>query len=174
MSVLVLATALLSLISIAFIILIILRLRRPAEKPCPEWLHTFSLGPYEPMLQALGDGDLSFISGAAGFHFCLPGKLRRERTRIFRNFLNRYIHDYNRLHALARASVASSTTDQSGMFIRLMQLRLTFSLSLFRAEMAYALSRTGLGTASAQILLPPLERVNGGMCKVILDVVTAT
>lgn len=173
MSVLVLATVLLCIVSIVFIILIVLRLRCPIEEPSPEWLETFSLGPYRPLLEALGDCDFSFVSREAGFQFGLHRRIQHQRARVFRDFLNRYVRDYNRLHALARATLVCVNEDRSDVMIRLIQLRVAFSLSLFRAELGYALSRTGLGSASAQILLSPLERINGSVCKVIVEVATA-
>jgi hypothetical protein len=134
-SVLVLALVLSFAFIVAFIAGVAIKLLRSAapEPITPnEWAATFSVATYEPMQALLCEDDFAFLSRQPGFDLLLYKKLRRERLRIFRQYMNRLIADYNRLHAAARLLLASAPYDQSQMLGRLVRLRLSFSAVLAR------------------------------------------
>jgi len=58
------------------------------EEITPEWLENFSTSVYHPMEGLLADEDFRFLSRQPGFDLSLYRKLRRERLRIFRQYLN--------------------------------------------------------------------------------------
>jgi len=137
-------------------------LRRLYRKPLleeitPEWLENFSLDRYRSMSSLLGDDDFAFLSRQPGFDLSLYKKLRRERLAIFRQYLDRLVTDFNRLHVTARAMVAQSREDSSGVAAKLIQLQFDFSKAVFRTEFSYHLCRMGLCTVDAQSLLGPLR-----------------
>ncbi len=74
-----------------------------AREVTPEWLESFSIASYHPMAGLLNDEDFKFLSQQPGFDLSLYKKLRRERLRIFKQYLNRSIADFNRLHRAVRS-----------------------------------------------------------------------
>jgi hypothetical protein len=98
-----------------FLVPVIARLLRRANlaEVTPEWLENFTTAAYYPMEGLLADEDFRFLSRQPGFDFSLYRKLRADRLRIFRQYLNRLIADFNRLHAVARFLVIQGTEDRS-------------------------------------------------------------
>jgi hypothetical protein len=140
-------------------------LRRLYRKPqldeiTPEWLESFSLDRYRSMSTLLGDDDFAFLSRQPGFDLSLYKKLRRERLAIFRQYLDRLISDFNRLHVTARMLVAQSTEDSSAVATRLIRLQFEFSKAVFRTELSYRLCRLGLCTVNVKYVLDPLQALS--------------
>ena len=140
-------------------------LRRLYRKPLldeitPEWLESFSLDRYRSMSSLLGDDDFAFLSRQPGFDLSLYKKLRRERLAIFRQYLDRLISDFNRLHVTARALVAQSSEDSSDAATKLIRLQFEFSKAVFRTELSYRLCRLGLSTVDVQLVLNPLQALS--------------
>lgn len=140
-------------------------LRRLFRKPCaeeitPEWLENFSLDRYRSMSGLLANDDFAFLSRQPGFDLSLYRKLRRERLFIFREYFNRLIVDFNRLHLTARILVADGEGDSSDLAAVLFQLQMRFYVAVFRTEYSYIMCRLGLGTLSAQTLLEPLQALS--------------
>ena len=140
-------------------------LRRLYRKPLPdeitpEWLESFSLDRYRSMSSLLGDDDFAFLSRQPGFDLSLYKKLRRERLAIFRQYLDRLVIDFNRLHVTARALVARNSEDSSGVATKLIRLQFDFSKAVFRTELSYRLCRLGLCTVDVQLLLEPLKALS--------------
>ena len=149
-------------LALAFIIRILLKLNRnsdPREIPT-EWLARFSVTDYHPMQVLLANEDFAFLSRQPGFDLSLYKKLRRERLRIFRLYLNRLITDYNRLHAAARMLLAETQQDQSEAMARLISLKINFSMAVFRAEGSYVLCCLGSRTLAVRSLLLRLEELS--------------
>ena len=109
----------------------------------PEWLEEFSVGNYYSMEDLLGEEDFEFLEGQPGFDVSLYKRLRRDRLRIFRQYLNRLIADFNRLHTYARFLLAKSEQDHSALLMRLIWLKLRFSLTVLRVEVRYLACRLG-------------------------------
>jgi hypothetical protein len=159
--VLVLTPVLLFILTLAFIASVALKLLgRRASDATPEWAATFSMNAYEPMQALLCDEDFAFLSRQPGFDFVLYKKLRRERLRIFRQYMNRLIADYNRLHAAARLLLASASYDESEMLGRLIWMRLRFSAAVFHAELNYLLCCVGFRTLAVRALLVRVRELN--------------
>ncbi len=140
-------------------------LRRLYRKPLldeitPEWLEGFSLDRYRSMSSLLSDDDFAFLSRQPGFDLSLYKKLRRERLAIFRQYLDRLIIDFNRLHVTARALVAQSQQDSSEIATKLISVQFEFYRAVFRTELSYHLCRLGLCTVDVQLLLAPLQALS--------------
>ena len=153
-------------ITLAFIFRVVLKLQRGFRKDelTPEWVANFSVSSYQPMQRLFCEEDFSFLSRQPGFDLDLYRKFRRERLRIFRQYMNRLIGDYNRLHAAARmilaATSAASRQDQSETLARLIKLRFDFSLAVFQAEANYVICRLGFRTLAVRVLVQRLEELN--------------
>jgi hypothetical protein len=145
-----------------FIVRILLKLNRScsaSEMPV-DWLTRFSVAHYDPMQVLFAEDDFAFLSRQPGFDLSLYKKLRRERLRIFRQYLNRLITDYNRLHAAARLLIAETQQDQSQVMARLISLKFKFALAVFHAEGNYLLCCVGFRTLGARTLVLRLEQLS--------------
>jgi hypothetical protein len=161
-SVLVLAPVLLFGFTLVFFGRVAIKLlgrNAPGSIPGDDWA-TFSIDTYHPMQALFCDDDFAFLSSQPGFDFLLYKKLRRERLRIFRQYMNRLIADYNRLHGAARMLLATSSYDQSNMLGRLILLRLRFSGAVFHAELNYLLCCVGFRTLTVRAVLARVRELN--------------
>ncbi len=134
--------------------------RCPSSEITPEWLDSFSVALYYPMERLLNHEDFQFLSRQPGFDLSLYRKLRRERLRIFKQYLNRSIVDFNRLHSAVRVAVAYASVDCSDVVTRLIWLRLRFSAAVLRAELSYRLCLIGFQSLAVHSLIVQLEEMN--------------
>ncbi len=126
----------------------------------PEWVESFSIERYRPMLNLLSDEDFTFLSSQPGFDSSIYKKLRRERLAIFEQYLARLIFDFKKLHATARYLVASSEVDQSAATTALLRLQWSFALAVLQVHTSFQLCKIGLGTVRAQLLVIKLQQMN--------------
>ncbi len=161
-SALVLTPILLIGLIIALILPVAIKLlkQHSAEEITPEWLENFSVASYHPMERLLNDEDFKFLCRQPGFDLSLYRKLRRERLRIFKQYLNRSIVDFNRLHTVLRVALACSDQDGSDILGRLIGIRLRFFGSAVRAELNYRLCIIGFRSLSVHSLIVHLEEMN--------------
>jgi hypothetical protein len=151
------------LLTSAFLVPVLVRLLRRSDlaEVTPEWLENFSTSSYYPMEGLLADEDFRFLSRQPGFDFSLYRKLRADRLRIFRQYLNRLIGDFNRLHMVARFLVSQGSEDRSDMAAQLILLRLRFSMSVVRVEASYLMCRFGWRALAIGNLITRLEDMSG-------------
>jgi hypothetical protein len=161
-SALVLTPVLLVSVAFALFVPVLLRLLRkcPAEEITADWLESFSVASYYPMERLLNDEDFKFLSRQAGFDLSLYRKLRRDRLHIFKQYLNRSIVDFNRMHAAIRTIIALSKRDCSDVVSRLIWLRLSFSCAVLKAEISYRLCLIGFHSLAVRSLIGRLEEMN--------------
>ncbi len=159
---LVLTPLLLGALGLALLLPVILRLFRKCtiEEITPEWLESFSPSSYYPMQNLLAEEDFNFLWRQPGFDLSLYRKLRHDRLRIFRQYLNRLILDFNRLHVAARAILANSPDDCSELVSKLVWLKVRFSLSVLRVELNYACCKIGFRYVAAAGLISRLEEMS--------------
>lgn len=148
--------------TVAFIVRIVLKLHRRCtmEEISPQWLANFSVSSYQHMHVLLCAEDFSFLSSQPGFDLVLYKKFRRDRLRIFRQYMNGLVADYNRLHTAARVLIASTAQDQSDAMTRLIRLKLTFITVVCHAELNYLLCCVGLRTLAVRALVLRLEELS--------------
>jgi hypothetical protein len=156
---LIFAPVALFLLTSAFLVPVLVRLFRRSDlaEVTPEWLENFTTASYYPMEGLLADEDFRFLSRQPGFDFSLYRKLRADRLRIFRQYLNRLIGDFNRLHAVARFLVSQGSEDRSDVAAQLILLRLRFSMSVVRVEASYLMCRFGWRALAIGNLIARLE-----------------
>lgn len=126
----------------------------------PEWLESFSPLTYQPMEILLAEEDFEFLVRQPGFEASLHKKLRRERIRIFRQYLNRLIADFNRLHVYARYLITQSQVDQSNLLAGLVWLRIRFSFTVLRVEASLLLSYFGCRPRLVSQAIARLDEMN--------------
>ena len=132
----------------------------PVHDITPEWLENLSIASYYPMEELLSDEDFAFLSRQPGFDLSLYRKLRRDRLHIFKQYLNRAIGDFNRMHTAIRTLVATSEEDCSDVAGRLVRLRITFLGAVLRAELSYRLCLLGFHSLAVRSLIGQLEEMN--------------
>lgn len=153
-------------IAFAFIVRVVFKLHRGFSKDelTPEWVANFSVSAYQPMHRLFCEEDFAFLSRQPGFDLVLYKKFRRERLRIFRQYMNRLINDYNRLHAAARlilaTTSATSSRDQSVTLTRLIKLKFDFSVAVLQAEANYMLCLVGFRTLAVRAVVLRLEELS--------------
>lgn len=148
--------------SLLFLLPILLRLFKTCrvEDISPEWIESFSCASYYPMEGLLNDEDFNFLSRQPGFDLSLYRKLRRDRLNIYKQYLNRLILDFNRLHVTARCLLAQSQKDESKLVAKLAWLRICFSMAVIRAQVSYALSCLGFNCVAAKSVIRHLEEMS--------------
>jgi hypothetical protein len=127
----------------------------------PEWLESFSPATYQAMEILLAEEDFDFLVRQPGFEASLRKKLRRERIWIFRQYLNRLIGDFNRLHVYARYLITQSHVDQSNLLGRLVWLRIRFSFTVLRVEASLLLAYVGGKPRVVSQAIARLDEMNG-------------
>lgn len=161
-SALVLTPLLLIALFLVLLIPVLTRLFRACSisEVTSEWLENFSVSSYYPMTGLLSEEDFRFLSRQPGFDLSLYRKLRRERLRIFKQYLNRSIIDFNRLHTAVRAIVPYLPANGPDIVSRLIWLKLRFCYAVVRAELSYRACLLGVGTLSVRALIADLEEMS--------------
>ena len=142
--------------------------RTTIEDITPEWMESFSVERYRPMLGLLSEEDFAFLASQPGFDPSIYKKLRRERLAIFDQYFNRLILDFKKLHATARYLVARSEDDQSDAAVALIRLRWAFILAVLQVNLRFQLCKMGLGTVHAQMLVLKLQQMSEQLSAVSL------
>lgn len=146
-------------------LVIALAMRRIFQKTAlseitPQWLEEFSPDRYRCMASLLSSDDFVFLSRQPGFDLSLYRKLRRERLAIFRQYLDRLVLDFGRLHLAARVLAAQNSEDSSEMAAKLFRLQWCFNVALLQTECEFALCRLGIAAVHVQRLIVPLRRLS--------------
>ncbi len=126
----------------------------------PEWYDSFSVESYHSMQGLLASDDFKFLSKQPGFSSSLYRKLRRDRLRIFRQYLNKIVVDFNRLYSLASLIISQSKEDHSALFSKLLRIRVHFCLAVMRVELSYLVCRLGVAPAGIESLLGALNEMS--------------
>lgn len=132
----------------------------------PEWLENFSPSSYYPMRGLLAKDDFNFLCRQPGFDLSLFRKLKRDRLHIFRQYLNRLIVDFNRLHVAARAILANSPEDCSDLVSRLVWLKVRFSIAVLKVEISYFFCLMGFRYLTVTALILRLEEMNAQLSSI--------
>jgi hypothetical protein len=136
------------------------------EEITPEWLENFSISSYYLMQGLLSQEDFKFISRQPGFDWAVYRKFRRDRLRIFQQFLQRLILDFNRLHTVARVALAQSPDDQSALVMRLVWLKVRFSMTVLRVQFSYVFCFLGFPSLDVRSLIQRLEEMNARLSSI--------
>jgi hypothetical protein len=142
--------------------------RTTIEDVTPEWVESFSVERYRPMIGLLSNEDFQFLAGQPGFDPSIYKKLRRERLAIFDQYLSRLILDFKKLHTTARYLIANSQEDRSDVAMSLIKLRWVFAFTVLQVHVRFQLCKLGLGTVHAQMLVVQLQRMSEQLSAVTL------
>lgn len=112
------------------------------------------------MEHLLHDEDFKFLVRQPGFDLSLYKKLRRDRLHIFKQYLNRSIIDFNRLHTAVRTILPHAREDCSSVVGQLVWLRVKFCSAVIQAELSYRLCLLGYHSLTVHSLIQHLEEMN--------------
>ena len=140
-------------------VLVLSRLRdyRRGEEAGNDPEDGFSLARYEPMARLLGPEDLRFLRSLPVRGQELAAGWERTRRRIFRKYLRDLAWDFQRFHADARALVAESPEQYSGLVDMLVRQQFTFWRAMAGIELRLALSGLGIAPVDARRLVAAIE-----------------
>ena len=114
----------------------------------------------------LSQEDFAFISGQPGFELSVYRKFRRDRLRIFQQYLHRLISDFNRLHTVARFALAQSAEDQSALVTKLIWLKVRFSITVVRVQFSYVFCYLGFPLLDVRSLIERLEEMSAKLSSI--------
>ena len=120
----------------------------------------FSLARYQPLASLLAEDDFKFLASLPGYRPEIGKKLRSQRRRIFRQYLQELTADFRSLHAAAREMAADSPEQHSELVGILMRQQLTFWRAMAGIELRLAADWMGLngsGKIDARGLLEGIE-----------------
>ena len=126
----------------------------------------FCAARYEPMMRLISEEDLLFLKSQPGFRPEIGRKFCRERRRIFRMYLQELTGDFHRLHAHARAIVASLPADHSPLVGMLIRQQVRFRYEMTAIEIRLSLNLMGTGSIRARALVEALAAMHAEIGRV--------
>jgi len=126
----------------------------------------FAIARYELMARLMSDEDLLFLKSQPGFRPEMGKQFSRERRRIFRLYLREMACDFKRLHAHARAVVASLPADHSPMIGMLIRQQLRFRWEMAVVQTRLSLHAIGAGSIDARGLIDALAGMHAEIGRV--------
>jgi hypothetical protein len=126
----------------------------------------FSLARYEPMGRLMCDEDLEFLKAQPGYTPEIGREFSRERRRIFRLYLRELAGDFHRLHAHARAAVASLSAEHAPLVGMLIRQKIRFRYEMTMVEFRLSLSWAGKGSLDARGLIEALATMQAEISRV--------
>ena len=108
---------------------------------------------YRPMVRLLADEDTLLVSSNKR----LVRKLRTERRRIFRSYLDCLTKDYGRLLNGVRLAMVRSGVDRPDLAQALAKNQITFTIALCRIEFRLLLHQAGIGKVDVTGLVDAME-----------------
>jgi hypothetical protein len=133
-----------------------------------EWVSRFSVAKYRPMLRLIAAEDFQYLARQRGYHPRIAGRLRRERTRVFRGYLKCMRHDYRKLEAAMALWMMNSPADRPDLARDLLRRRLTFTLAVLAAKWRLLLYAHGLESVDPNRLLDALSDMRLDLRRAVL------
>ena len=123
----------------------------------PDWLKNFSVSSYRPMERLLHEDDIVFLKAHPGYEPGLDQKLRAQRRRVFRLYLNDLGRDFNRLHYALRLMVLHGPKDNPELAKTLIKQKLVFFAALFAVRVRIEFYSLGMGGVDVSGLVSTLD-----------------
>jgi len=108
---------------------------------------------YRPMVRLLADEDTEFVSGNKR----MVRKLRTERRRLFRSYLDCLTKDYGRLLNGVRLAMVRSGVDRPDLAHALAKNQISFTMALCRIEYRLFLHQAGIGKVDVTALVDAMD-----------------
>jgi hypothetical protein len=139
-------------------------LRRQARGPHPipataEWIDELSTERYLPMVRLLSERDVRYLK-AHGYTRVQVRSFRRERCRLFREYLRSLQHDFECVVSAMRVVLAVPHDDHPGLVLQLFRQRVIFDACLVVIHCRLWLFQRGIGGVSAENMLEAFGRLS--------------
>ena len=103
------------------------------------------------MQRLLGNDDLAFISAQPAFGKSCVARFRKQRARLFVEYLRGIAGDFDRMHRTAKLLLMHGAEDRSNLVNQLALQRIIFSAALLRVHWKVFLYRQGWTLPEANI-----------------------
>jgi hypothetical protein len=138
--------------ALAFVLRKILR-QNVVLQPTSSWIDELSVELYRPMMRLLDNGDFDFIRSGLGFTARDLSQLRRDRCRIFREYLRLLHSDFHRVCFAIKLLMVQSQEDRPDLAAFLLRSQLAFAVGMARVQWRLLMFRFGLGNVDVASLL---------------------
>lgn len=116
-----------------------------------EWIQELSVDRYRPMLRLLDGHDPSSVPHELGFGHDRQLEFRRERGRIFREYLKRLNTDFACLCLALKIVMLQSEVDRPDLASRLLYSQIRFAALIVSAHLRLALYQCNLGSGAVDV-----------------------
>ena len=118
-----------------------------------QWVEELSVDRYRPMLRLLDEDDLESLRRQPGVGPSKIAEIRRERSRIFRGYLNRLNADFASICLAVKVIMLQSQVDRPDLASTLLRTQIRFAASLVAIHLRLALYDLGIGKIEVSGLL---------------------
>ena len=126
----------------------------------------FSISRYQPMEYLLSDEDFAFLASQPGYQPEIGARWKRERSRIFRLYLDELKRDFRRLHEQARLMAAGADAESSELVGTLMRQQVTFWRAMAGLELRLVLRAAGIGNVNVRPLIELIEAMRVDLARI--------
>ena len=126
---------------------------KSAHPLTPEWIEEMSVERYRPMIRLLDDSDLRSLRERPGVSPQQIIEFRRERSRIFRNYLKRLNADFASVCLALKVVMLQSQVDRPDLASTLLRTQFRFAVGLVWVQVRLGLYDLGIGTVKIDGLL---------------------
>jgi len=124
-----------------------------------EWIADLSGDRYRPMLRLLDGSDLEFLRSQPGFSGRMATKLRQQRCRIFKGYLQSLQVDFGRAVVALKVLMLQAREDRPDLAVALLRHQLTFGCAMVSARARLFLYRFGIGSVDVRCLVRVFDAV---------------
>ncbi|MBM3814842.1 MAG: hypothetical protein FJW20_24720 [Acidimicrobiia bacterium] len=121
-------------------------------------LRDFSAAQYRPMTRLLSEEDFLFLRRQPGYEAGIEKRLRAQRRRVFRAYLDSLTEEFQALHRAVRALIVNAPVDQPGLASAIVKQSLYFHFALAAIEFRLMLHVVGIGGVQVDVA-PVVESV---------------
>jgi len=118
-----------------------------------EWIEELSNDHYRPMLRLLDGEDLQILRSQPGFGPEQVRAFRRDRARIFREYLNRLNTDFACVSMALKIVMLQSEQDRPELASTLFRYQVRFAAGMISVQARLILFEAGVGTIHVDNLL---------------------
>src|SRR5579872_6000653 len=109
-----------------------------------EWIDELSIERYRPMMRLLDGGDIAFLRTQPGFTPSMASKLRQQRSKLFRGYLNCLTGDFSRVCSAIKLVMLHSQYDRPDLATALIRHQVMFGMGMLAVYFRLALYHWGL------------------------------
>jgi hypothetical protein len=150
------------LVSTAVLVALVRQLRKlgDAGRNLPVtagWIDDLSIERYRPMMRLLDGAELESLRSQPGFTAQAAKKLRAQRCRMFRNYLDSLSTDFGRICGAIKILMVQSKDDRPDLAATLIRQQFLFASGVLTAEIRLVMYRFGFCGVEVTELLKNFE-----------------